>query len=156
MRRATLLSRAFVGDMNWAKASQHPYAIGLTWEPLWSRIPWVVKIWAISVHFDHLQSPYNGQHCSVGLLWEIWIESCPPNTPMLLVWPENHFGVSYLEWWKFEQFRLILIIFKVHLMGNTAQLDFCGRYELSHVPLTPLCYRFDLGTTLKWYTLRRW
>jgi len=40
MRRATLLNWAFVGDMNWAKSSQHPYAIGLTWEPLWSCIPW--------------------------------------------------------------------------------------------------------------------
>jgi len=40
MRRSTLLSWIFEGDMNRAKSSQHPYAIGLTWEPLWSRIPW--------------------------------------------------------------------------------------------------------------------
>ena len=40
MRRATLLSQTFVGDMDWAKSSQHPYAIGLTWEPLWNRIAW--------------------------------------------------------------------------------------------------------------------
>ena len=38
-RRATLLSWTFAGDMNWAKSSQHPYALGLTWEPLWNRIP---------------------------------------------------------------------------------------------------------------------
>jgi len=39
MWRQTLLSWAFVGDMNWAESFQHPYAVGLTWEPLWSRIP---------------------------------------------------------------------------------------------------------------------
>ena len=53
------------------------------------------------------------------------------------------------KWRNFEQFRFILIIFEVHVTGNTAQLDFCERYELPNVPPTPLCYRFDLGTTLK-------
>jgi len=91
----------FCGDMNWAKSSQHHYAIGLTWEPL--------------------------------------LES-----------------YTLRKWWKLEQFRFILMIFEVYATGNTAQLDFCGRYELSHVSPTPLYYRFDLGTTSKWYTLRRW
>jgi len=69
----------------------------------------MVKIWTISVHFDHLQSPCNGQHCSVGLLWEIWIESCPPNTLMLSVWPRNHFEVIYPE--KMVRVRVILVHF---------------------------------------------
>jgi len=57
----------------------------------------MVKIWTISFHFDHLQTPCNGQHGSVGLLREIWIESSLPNTHMLSVRPGNHFEVIYLE-----------------------------------------------------------
>jgi len=40
MQRATLLSWTFVGDMNWVMFPQQPYAIGWTWEPLWSNLPW--------------------------------------------------------------------------------------------------------------------
>ena len=49
----------------------------------------MMKIWTISVYFDHFWSLCDGQHCSVGLLWEIWIEPSLPNTPMLSVWPEK-------------------------------------------------------------------
>jgi len=55
----------------------------------------MVKIRAILVYFDYFWSPYNGQHYAVELLWKIWIESSPPNTSTLLVWPESHFGVVY-------------------------------------------------------------
>jgi len=57
----------------------------------------MVKIREISVYFDHFWSLPDGQHCSVGLLWGIWIEPSFPNNPMLLVWPEIHFGVVYPE-----------------------------------------------------------
>jgi len=56
-----------------------------------------IKIWTISVSCDHFWSPCNGQHCSVEILWEIWIESCPPNTFMLSVQLGNHFEVINLE-----------------------------------------------------------
>jgi len=76
---------------------------------------------------------------------------------MLSVWSENLELYYMRKWWKFEQFRFILIIFKVHATEDTAQLDFCGRYELSHVLPTPLCYWFDLRITLESYTLKkRW
>jgi len=68
----TLLSWAFVEDMNWTKSSQHFYAIGLTWEPLSNRIVYlekIMKIWTISAYFDHFWSLCYGQHCSFGLLW---------------------------------------------------------------------------------------
>jgi len=54
IRKTTLLSWVSVGNMNWVESRLHPYAIGLTQEPLWSRIPTkLVKIGEISVHFDH-------------------------------------------------------------------------------------------------------
>jgi len=56
-----------------------------------------VKIREISVYFDYFWSICDGLHCSVGLLWEIWIEPSLRKTPMLSVWPENHFGIVYLQ-----------------------------------------------------------
>jgi len=116
-----------------------------------------MKIWTISVNFDHFWSLCDGQHRSVGLLWEIWIEPSLPNTPMLSVWPKNHSGVVHLE--KMMKIWTIFVHFD-HLLspcnGQHCSVDFCGRYELSHVPSTPLCYRFDLETTLVWYILRNW
>jgi len=88
----------------------------------------MMRIWTISVYFDHFWSLCNWQHCSVGLLWRIWIEPSLPNTSMLSVWPENHFGVVYLG--KMVQIWTISvhfsIIYNVHATGNTAQLDFWG------------------------------
>jgi len=66
---------------------------------------------------------------------------------MLSLWPENHFGVVYLkEIMKIWRWSKWTKLFKFHATGNTAQLNFCRRYELSHVPPTPLRYWFDLGT----------
>ena len=91
----------------------------------------MVNIRTISVNFDQLSSPCNGQHCSVGLLGEIRIESCSPTTLMLSVRPGNHFEVIYLE--KMVRARAIsvhLIILEVHATDNNAQLGFCGGYRL--------------------------
>jgi len=74
-----------------------------------------------------------------------------PTPPKLLVWPENHFGVVYSE--KIMKIWIISVhfdhFFEVYATDNTAQLGFCGVYELSHVFPTPLCYWFDLRTTLQ-------
>jgi len=114
----------------------------------------IVKIRNIFVYFNHFWSLCDGQHCSIGLLWGIWIEPRIPNIPMLLVWPEHHFGVVYPE--KLMKIWTISVSFLKSMQRATLLSWFCGRYELSRVPPTPLCYRFYLGTTLKWYTLRWW
>jgi len=91
----------------------------------------MLKIWAISDYFDHFWSPCNGQHCSVGLLGEIWIELCPPNTLMLSAWLENHIesyalgendesSSDFGPFWSFLKFML----------GETLQLGLRGSYRL--------------------------
>ena len=54
IQRATLLSWASVGDMDWVKSLQHPYAFGSIWEPFLSRIPGANgKSSNDSGYFDH-------------------------------------------------------------------------------------------------------
>jgi len=113
-----------------------------------SRLPWekMIKVRAFLVHIDHFWSLYDGQHSSVGLLWGIWIKPILPNTLMLLVWPEDHFGVVYPE--KLMKIWAIFVYLDHFWSPYAAQLDFCGRYELIHVPPPSSCYRFDKRTTL--------
>jgi len=59
------------------------------------------------------------------------------------------------RWWKLEELRFTLTILEVYVMGNPAQLGFCGWCKLSHVLPTPECYLFDRRTTLESYTLRK-
>jgi len=68
----------------------------------------MVKIREISVYFDHFWSLCNGKHCSVGLLWGIWIE---PSLPNAIGWRTTLESYTLRKWWKFEQIRFILIIF---------------------------------------------
>ena len=56
---------------------------------------------------------------------------------------------------KIEYFWFLLVIYEVFATGNTAQLDFCGGYELRQIFPTPLCHWFYLRTTLESYTLRK-
>jgi len=71
---------------------QHPYAIDLTWEPHWSRLPWdkMIKVRAISVHFEQFWSLCYGKHCSVGLLWGYTLESSPSNTLSIFALPMRY------------------------------------------------------------------
>jgi len=102
----TLLSWAFVGDKNWAKSSQHSYAIGLTWEPLWSRIP--CENCENLNNFGSFWSSSKSMHRATLLNWTFvgdmnWVMFPQHNILMLSVRPGNHFAMIYLE--KTEWFR---------------------------------------------------
>jgi len=83
----------------------------------------------------------------VGLLWGIWIEPSLPNTPMLLIWPENHFGVVYPYPEKMminlSNLGLFWSFLKSMRRAILLRWNFVGRYESSHPPPHP----YAMGST---------
>ena len=108
----------------------------------------------ISVYFDHFWSLCDGQHCSIGLLWGIWMSRVFP-TLLCYRFDMRTTLEAYTsrKWWKFEQFRFILIIFKVYATGNTAQLGFCGGYRLESSASNTLSI-FALPMRYSWISVR--
>jgi len=157
MRRATLLSWAFVGDMDWAKSSQHPYAIGLTWEPLRSRIAWendenlnyfgflwsslrsmqqaTLLSWTFVGDMNCVMSP---QHpYAINATWEpLWSD---------IPWEDGESSNDFGPSWSFSKFML-----------RTALLSWTSVGVIDNVESLPtlIWYWFDLRITLKSYAQR--
>ena len=103
MRWTTLLSWAFVGI--WIEPSLPNTPMLLVPPENYFgavNLEEMVKIWAISAHFDDFWSSCCGKHCSVGLWWGYRLESSPSNTLRIFALPMRYSCISVITLWRFE------------------------------------------------------
>jgi len=98
----------------------------------------MVKIGGISVYFDIFEVYATGNTAQLDFCGGYELSQIFSTSVCYWFDLRTTLESTLRKWWKFEHFRFILIILKVHARGNTAQLGFCERYELSHVPANTL------------------
>ena len=159
MRWATLLSWAFVRDMNWVKSFQNPYANDLTWEPLWSHIPW--ENGENLNNFGSFWSSLKSMQWATLLSWASvgdmnWAKSSQRSYVIGLTWEPLWSRISWENGENLNSFGSFWSSLNSMQRATLLSWTFVGDMNWVMFPQHPLCYWFDLGTTLKWYTSRIW